>query len=149
MDIETFRPRLRVLNREQTRAIHKAALEILDKPGFKMEHPGALEMLSGAGCRVSKDNWVNIEKFSQFQFEEDVLVFDAMNMKPRLIGSKNATRPIILMELSNVNGDEVRLNDFDSAGEKGQYYITWLKVNNISKAPFSHSNPLRSGRVGR
>jgi len=95
----------------------------------------------------SKDNWVNIEKFSQF--EEDVLVFDAMNMKPRLIGSKNATWPIILMELSNVNGDEVRLNDFDSAGEKGEYYITWLKVNNIPKAPFSHSNPLRSGRVGR
>ena len=77
------------------------------------------------------------------------MVFDAMNMKPRLIGSKNATWPIILMELSNVNGDEVRLNDFDSAGESGEHYISWLKVNNIPKVPFSHSNPLRSGRVGR
>jgi trimethylamine--corrinoid protein Co-methyltransferase len=52
IDIPTFQPRLRVLNREQALAIHAAALEILEKVGFKMEHPGALEMLADAGCQV-------------------------------------------------------------------------------------------------
>lgn len=59
-DIPTFRPRLKVLSREQGLAIHAAALEILEKTGFRMEHPGALEMLSGAGCTVADDNWVTM-----------------------------------------------------------------------------------------
>jgi trimethylamine--corrinoid protein Co-methyltransferase len=60
IDVPTFQPRLRVLNREQALAIHAAALEILDKTGFKMEHPGALEMLAGAGCRVLGDDRVTL-----------------------------------------------------------------------------------------
>jgi trimethylamine--corrinoid protein Co-methyltransferase len=52
IEIPTLQPRLRVLNREQVLAIHEAALEILDKVGFKMEHAGALEMLTDAGCQV-------------------------------------------------------------------------------------------------
>ena len=52
IDIPTLQPRLRVLNREQALAIHTAALEILERVGFKMEHAGALEMLTDAGCQV-------------------------------------------------------------------------------------------------
>lgn len=59
MDVPTFQPRLKVLNREQAMAIHAAALEILEKTGFKMEHPGALEMLADAGCQISGD-WVKL-----------------------------------------------------------------------------------------
>jgi len=59
MEIPTFQPRLRVLNREQALAIHTAALEILQKIGFRMEHPGALEMLAAAGCQISGD-WVRL-----------------------------------------------------------------------------------------
>ena len=59
MDVPTFQPRLKVLNREQAMAIHAAALEILKKTGFKMEHPGALEMLADAGCQISAD-WVKL-----------------------------------------------------------------------------------------
>jgi len=51
-EIPTLQPRLRVLNREQVLAIHAAALEILEKVGFKMEHAGALAMLTDAGCQV-------------------------------------------------------------------------------------------------
>jgi trimethylamine--corrinoid protein Co-methyltransferase len=60
IEIPTIRPRLRVLSREQALAIHTAALEILEKVGFRMEHPYALEMLSGAGCKVSNGNWVRL-----------------------------------------------------------------------------------------
>ena len=57
MEIPTFAPRLRVLNREQAETIHASALRILEKIGFKMEHAGAREMLAGAGAKVEGD-WV-------------------------------------------------------------------------------------------
>ncbi len=76
MEIPTFQPRLKVLNREQAMAIHTAALEILEKTGFKMEHSGALEMLSDAGCRVSDDGRVRMPDF---------LVDNALRSAPRQI----------------------------------------------------------------
>ena len=60
INISTFQPRLRVLNRDQAMLIHSAALEILEKIGFKMEHPGALELLVSAGAKVSNGNWVKL-----------------------------------------------------------------------------------------
>ena len=57
-EIPTFQPRMKVLSREQALAIHTAALEILEKTGFKMEHPGALKMLVDAGCTVSPEDRV-------------------------------------------------------------------------------------------
>ena len=60
MEIPTFQPRLKVLNREQALAIHTAALEILERVGFKMEHAGALERLAGAGARVADGDWVKL-----------------------------------------------------------------------------------------
>jgi trimethylamine---corrinoid protein Co-methyltransferase len=74
LGIESFRPRLKVLNRDQARAIHKAALEILERTGVKMAHPKALEMLTGAGARVSQNNWVKIPAY---------LVEEALRTVPR------------------------------------------------------------------
>ena len=59
-DVPTFKPRLKVLDRDQVLAIHQAALEILQKTGIKMEHKGVLEMLVNAGCTVSNNDWVRI-----------------------------------------------------------------------------------------
>ncbi|MEA2059431.1 MAG: trimethylamine methyltransferase family protein [Thermodesulfobacteriota bacterium] len=58
LDIDTLKPRLNVLNKKQAWAIHSAALDILEKTGFKMEHPGVLEMLIDAGCTVKNKDWV-------------------------------------------------------------------------------------------
>ncbi len=60
MDINTFQPRLRVLSKKQAWAIHTAALEILEKTGFRMEHPEVLEMLTEAGCDVDDKGWVSM-----------------------------------------------------------------------------------------
>ena len=76
LDIPTFRPRLKVLNRDQAWAIHTAALEILEKTGFKMEHPGALEMLAGCGCKVSDGDWVRMPAY---------LTEEALKSAPRQI----------------------------------------------------------------
>ena len=59
-EIPTFQPRLRVLSREQALAIQGAALEILEKTGFKMEHPGALKMLADKDCKISDGDWVRM-----------------------------------------------------------------------------------------
>jgi len=75
-EVPTFRPRLKVLTREQALTIHEAALEILQKTGFKMEHPGALELLAGAGCKVSNQDWVKMPAD---------LVKGALNSAPRQI----------------------------------------------------------------
>ena len=75
-EIPTFQPRLRVLNREQALAVHAAALEILEKIGFKMEHPGARQILVNAGCKVSNDDWVKLPAY---------LVEEALRSAPRQI----------------------------------------------------------------
>ncbi|MFC2069040.1 trimethylamine methyltransferase family protein [Chloroflexota bacterium] len=62
-DIPTFKPQMKVLNHEQALAIHTTALEILENIGFKMEHPGALELLIRAGAKVSNGNWVKLPAY--------------------------------------------------------------------------------------
>ena len=88
--IPTFQPRLRVLNHEQALAIHTAALEILEKIGFKMEHAGALEMLVSAGCSVSEGDWVKLPSY---------LAEQALQSAPRQIAlydqNGNKTMPLV------------------------------------------------------
>ncbi|MFC1951563.1 trimethylamine methyltransferase family protein [Chloroflexota bacterium] len=86
----TFQPRLKVLNHEQALAIHTAALKILEKTGFKMEHPGALEMLVDGGGKVSDGDWVKLPAY---------VVEDALKSAPRqftLYDQKgNKTMPLV------------------------------------------------------
>jgi trimethylamine--corrinoid protein Co-methyltransferase len=74
--IPTFLPRLKVLGKEQALAIHTAALEILEKTGFRMEHRGALDMLVGAGCRLLSDSRVSLPPY---------LVAQALSSAPKLV----------------------------------------------------------------
>lgn len=76
LDSTTLRPRLRVLNREQMLSIHTAALEILDKTGFRIEHDPVREMLIDAGCRDGEDGFVRMPSF---------LVEEALRSAPRSI----------------------------------------------------------------
>lgn len=82
LDIPTFQPRLNVLGRDQAWAIHTAALEILEKTGFKMEHPGAVEMLVDNGCSVSPANRLKMPAF---------LVEEALKTAPRQIALYSQT----------------------------------------------------------
>lgn len=59
----TFRPRLKVLNKEQAWAIHTAALEILEKNRFTVEHQGAVSLLADAGCRVEDEKYVRMPAY--------------------------------------------------------------------------------------
>ncbi|MFC1965305.1 trimethylamine methyltransferase family protein, partial [Chloroflexota bacterium] len=89
LEIPTFQPRLNVLNREQAWAIHTAALEILGKTGFRMEHPGALAMLADAGAKVTNGDWVRLPAY---------VVEEALRSAPRQIAlydqKGNKTMPL-------------------------------------------------------
>lgn len=74
--IDTLRPRMRVLNEQQAWAIHHAALEILETTGFVMEHPQVRRMLLAAGCRADGEDRVLMPAR---------LVEDALQSAPRQI----------------------------------------------------------------
>lgn len=76
LEIPTFLPRLKVLSRAQALAIHTSALQILEDTGFRMEHPRALEMLAGAGCKVEAGSWVKMPAY---------LAEEALRSAPRQI----------------------------------------------------------------
>jgi trimethylamine--corrinoid protein Co-methyltransferase len=58
--IGTFKPRLKVLSQEQMWSIHSAALEILNKIGFEINHRGAKKMLLDAGCILSRSGRIRL-----------------------------------------------------------------------------------------
>ena len=75
----SFRPELRVLSESQIKEIHWASLEVLERTGIVMNHPKALEVLSGAGCRVDQTR-VRIPAW---------LVEDSMRRAPKRLGLGN------------------------------------------------------------
>lgn len=70
---------------------------------------------------------------------------DAQKARAKLVAA-NGDDPIVAVDISGVGGRTVRLCDFGSAGEGGSPYLSWLRVRNTGKVPFSKVNPLRSGR---
>ena len=79
--------------------------------------------------------------------DQDRPTFDARNIKYRLLAGEDDSQAIVSLEFQTIDGSKVTLRDFDSAGEDGKHYISWLKVLNAPPTPFGVSNPLRSGRV--
>ena len=79
--------------------------------------------------------------------DQDRPALDAKNINCRLVESEADPVAIVLLECQTVGGEKVLLRDFNSAGEDGNRYISWLKVLNVSATPFSTANPLRSSGV--
>ena len=92
----------------------------------------------------SKDLWINFKKFSPGPATP---VFDARNLVITLLPATDPQAELLAVELNNINGQKIILRDFDSVGRDEKNYQSWLEVMNVSSTPFSHSNPLRSGRV--
>ena len=71
---------------------------------------------------------------------------NAGTLKGRLAAGGDWIRPFLLFDCMTDDNQKVRLCDFASAGEGGSPYVSWLKVKDVEKTPFSTGNPLRSGR---
>jgi trimethylamine--corrinoid protein Co-methyltransferase len=83
-----FRPKLTVLDDDQKKEIHLAALEVLERTGITMTHPRGLEILSGAGAKVEGDR-VRIPGW---------LVEEAIRIAPSrlVLGNRHGERTVFL-----------------------------------------------------
>jgi len=93
--------------------------------------------------KESRDIWINCTEFLPASNES---IFDAKTIAPQFINAIKDEKSFVALECKDVAGRKIILRDFDSAGRNNSNYISWLKVNNIKKTPFSRTNPLRSGR---
>jgi len=89
----------------------------------------------------SKDRFVNVTRFAV----PGKPSFDARTFAPSVVREEG---PLVLVEAAGADGRAVRLRDFATAGEGGAEYFTWFEVSNVTAAPFSRENPLRSSRPG-
>lgn len=72
---------------------------------------------------------------------------DARGLTGRVIAFDQWLPPMLLMEFRAIDGRELRLCDFGSAGVGGSPYRSWLAVSSCAKTEFSKSNPRRSSLV--
>jgi len=73
---------------------------------------------------------------------------DARRLEGRVVRGEGPRPPILCVECTAADGQTVRLQDFATAGEGGAPYVSWLRIKNVSPAPFTRANPLRSARLG-
>jgi len=83
------RPSLKVLSRDQIEQIHLATLVVLERTGVQITHPGAREILGGAGANVD-GNRVRISSH---------IVEESLNKAPShfILGMRNG-EPAVLLE---------------------------------------------------
>ena len=77
--------------------------------------------------------------------QEELPTLDAHQLDYQLLDSNNSDG-IVVLECRTNDGKKIVLRDFDSAGEGGKQYVSWLNVVHVSPTPFSRENPLRSAR---
>ncbi|NQS92295.1 MAG: trimethylamine methyltransferase family protein, partial [Chloroflexi bacterium] len=88
-------PQFSVLSEIQLQDLHLAALELLRKTGVRFFHPGALEILAGAGAFISDDNLV---KFPARLIEDSLA-----SVPPRIIMCDRNEEPGVYLEGLKVN----------------------------------------------
>jgi trimethylamine---corrinoid protein Co-methyltransferase len=83
-----FKPKLKVVSDDQIARIHTATLEVLERTGFKITHPRALEILAAGGARVQGDR-VRLPSW---------LVEDAIRKAPSrlVLGTRTGKRVVFL-----------------------------------------------------
>ena len=59
-------------------------------------------------------------------------------------GWNRSPQPMLLLRFATVDGKEITLCDFASAGACGNVYCSWLPANGFEPAAFDRSNPLRA-----
>jgi hypothetical protein len=72
--------------------------------------------------------------------------FNAQNLEFQSVTSTRPIQPWMLIRFKGVNGQEVTLCDFASAGAYGNPYKTWMKVANIEPVHFNKEKPIWTNR---
>jgi DUF1680 family protein len=74
-------------------------------------------------------------------------VLDALNLDSTMTSTDRRFHPWVLMNVKSVEGRDVTLCDFATAGAYGNYYRSWLTVHNVGFVPFDPDKPIWSNRL--
>ena len=67
---------------------------------------------------------------------------DARHMSLEFVRTELPIQPLELLRFKAIDGTEVTLCDFPTAGAYGNHYRTWLPIRNVEPLPFDPSRPV-------
>jgi uncharacterized protein len=71
---------------------------------------------------------------------------DAKTLRPVIATTNRTIQPWVLVKVRALNGQDIELCDFATAGAYGNYYRSWLPVRGIDPIPFSLDKPIWNNR---
>ena len=71
---------------------------------------------------------------------------DAKPLRPEIATTNRAIQPWVLVKVRALNGQEIELCDFATAGAYGNYYRSWLPIRGVDSIPFDLHNPIWNNR---
>ncbi len=71
---------------------------------------------------------------------------DALQLKPVPASTRRRLQPWVLLKVKAVDGQDVTLCDFATAGAYGNYYRSWLDIRNVKPVPFNPLHPIWANR---
>lgn len=72
--------------------------------------------------------------------------FDALSLKPVIASTTRRIHPWVLVRINSVDGQEISLCDFATAGAYGNYYRTWFSIRNVRPLSFDPGKPAWTNR---
>ena len=78
---------------------------------------------------------------------DEIPTIDVRSLKYEPIEFNECFQPWVLFRFKTIQGKEIVLCDFASAGSVGTYYRSWLPGRGASPKPFSQENPVWNARI--
>ena len=75
-----------------------------------------------------------------------VPAMDAKTLHPEIATTNRVIQPWILVKVKALNGQEIELCDFATAGAYGNYYRSWLPIRGVDPIPFDLRKPIWNNR---
>jgi DUF1680 family protein len=71
---------------------------------------------------------------------------DARDLHPKFVTTNRDVQPWMLISVKAMNGQEITLCDFATAGAYGNYYRSWLPIRGVDPIPFDPNKPIWNNR---
>lgn len=71
---------------------------------------------------------------------------DAHSLHSEVVNTNRNIHPWVLIKVKAMNGQEIELCDFATAGAYGNYYRSWLPIRGIDSIPFNPNKPIWNNR---
>jgi hypothetical protein len=71
---------------------------------------------------------------------------DAKSLHPEIVMTNRTIQPWVLVKVRAMNGKEIELCDFATAGAYGNHYRSWLPIRGLDQVPFNPNKPIWNNR---